>query len=135
MLICDRLLDLLLLKQDVANHLLTERLNALAIPVDVKTILRETLSTVGAYRLAMGEPHYDAVSGSIVAGRSSEQVDFTWRGALGILGSLFLEFVEAVVNCYLVAFINCCYSAVVSRLLVRCAFTFVSPGPGLQEQA
>lgn len=83
------------MKKDIASYLLSEKLDTLTLGPDIKAILRATLSTVGAYRLAMGEPHYDAVTGAIVEGKPSEQVDFTWRGALGALGKMFLEFLEA----------------------------------------
>jgi hypothetical protein len=88
-------LDLLLMKMDVASHLLSEKLDALAVSLEVKSILRVTLSTVGAYRLAMGQPYFDAVTGAIVEGKPSAQVDLTWRGALGTVGKMFLEFLEA----------------------------------------
>lgn len=93
--ICNRLLDLLLMKKDVASYLLSEKLDTLTLGSDIKAIIRATLSTVGTYRLAMGEPHYDTVTGAIVEGKPTEQVDFTWRGALGGLGMMFLEFLEA----------------------------------------
>ena len=92
---CDRVLDLLLMKKDVADHLLSEKLDTLTVSLEVKSVLRDTLSTAGAYRLAMGQPHFDAVTGAIVKGRPPEQVDFTWREALGIVGTMFLEFLEA----------------------------------------
>ena len=96
----DRLLDLLLLKKDVAGHLLSEKLDALTVSLEAKLHLRNTLSTVGAYRVAMGEPHFDSVTGGIVAGRPPANVDFTWRGALGLVGKMFLEFLEARCETY-----------------------------------
>lgn len=83
------------MKKDVANLLLSEKLETLTVSLDVKSILRETLSTVEGYRKAMGDPHFCGAAGAIVDGRPAEQVDFTWRGALGIVGMLFLELFEA----------------------------------------
>ena len=95
MALCNRLLDLLLLKKDVVSLLLSERLDTLTVCPDVKSILRTKLSTVGAYRLAMGEPHFDAVAGAMKEGKPTDQIDFTWRGALGVVGKMFLELLEA----------------------------------------
>ena len=75
--------------------MLSEKLDLLTVSPEAKSELRNTLSTVGAYRIAMGEAHFDAVAGAIVAGRPQVDVDFTWRGALGNVGKLFLELVEA----------------------------------------
>lgn len=83
------------MKKDAASLLLSEKLDMMTMSPDVKDVLRATLSTVGAYRQAMGEPHYDAVAGAIVEGKSSEHIDLTWRGTLGVLGKMFLEFFEA----------------------------------------
>ena len=66
--------------------------------VEVKTALRDNLSSVAAYRLAMGEPHFDDKTGAVRAGKPLDMVDMTWRGTLGILGKMVLEFVEAVGN-------------------------------------
>ena len=91
----DRLLDLLLMKKDVANHLLTEKLEMLTVSVEVKSMLRDMLSTVAAYRSGMGEPHFNPDTGTVVLGVMPDQMDLTWRGAVGLLGKMFLEFVEA----------------------------------------
>jgi len=90
-----RLLDLLLLKKDIAHHVLTDKLEPLALSIEVKAALRGRLSSVAAYRSAMGEPHDDDQTGTILDGKPSDHVDMTWRGALGILGKMILEFVEA----------------------------------------
>jgi hypothetical protein len=83
------------MKRDIANHVLTEKLELLALSVEVKAALRGTLSSVAAYRLAMGEPHYDDQTGTIRPGKPLDLIDMTWRGTLGILGKMCLEFVEA----------------------------------------
>lgn len=79
----------------MAHHVLTDKLELLALSFEVKAALRETLSSAAAYRSAMGEPHVDDQTGAIRHGKPSDQVDLTWRSALGILGNLCLEFVEA----------------------------------------
>ena len=83
------------MKMEISNHLLSEKPDTLTVALDVKSIIRAALSTVGAYRLLMGEKHFDAITGDILDAQSPDQVDFTWRGALGIVGKMFLEFVEA----------------------------------------
>jgi hypothetical protein len=104
-------MDLLLLKKDVASHLLFQKMDTLTLAVDIKTIIRETVSTVDKYRSAMGEPHYDPKTATIVDGKPVDTVDLTWRGALGILGRMFLELLEAMV-CKLAAAKYCWNGAV-----------------------
>ena len=84
-----------MLKKEVFSLLLSEKLDTLTVCTNVKAILRATLSTVGAYRLAMGEPHLDTIAGAILESKPTEQIDITWRGALGVVGKMFLELVEA----------------------------------------
>jgi len=45
---------MLLLKKDIGLHILTEKLEPLALSVEVKAALRAILSSVAAYRSAMG---------------------------------------------------------------------------------
>ena len=90
-----RLLDLLLLKKDIGHYALTDKLEQLALSLEVKSALRTILSSVASYRSAMGEPHFDDKTGVIRLGKPFDQVDLTWRGTMGILGRMFLELFEA----------------------------------------
>ena len=90
-----RLLDLLLLKKDIGHYALTDKLEQLALSLEVKAALRTILSSVASYRSAMGEPHFDDTTGVIRLGKPVDQVDLTWRGTMGILGRMFLELFEA----------------------------------------
>ena len=83
------------MKKDVANHLPNEKLEMLTVSVEVKSMLRDMLSTVAAYRSGMGKPHFNPDTGTIVLAQTPDETDLTWRGAVGHLGKMFLEFVEA----------------------------------------
>ena len=85
----------LLLKSDIGHYALTDKLEQLALSLEVKSALRTILSSVASYRSAMGEPHFDDKTGVIWLGKPFDQVDLTWRGTLGILGRMFLELFEA----------------------------------------
>ena len=85
----------MLLKKDITHHVLTNKLDLLALSVEVKGFLRKTLSSAAAYRSAMGEPYFDDQTGTIRDGKPSNLIDMTWRGTLGSLGKMCLEFVEA----------------------------------------
>ena len=85
----------MLFKKDIADHILTDKLQLLEMPDKVKAVLRATLSSVAAYRSAMGELHFDDQTGNIQEGNPSDQVDLSWRVAPGIVGNMFLELAEA----------------------------------------
>lgn len=76
------LLDLLLLKRDILEHLLHEKIEVLGLPASAKLAIRNSMSSVAAYRRAFG--HRDAV-----------QVDLTWFGALPQAGQHLIRLIEA----------------------------------------
>ena len=81
----------MLLKKDIGHYALTDKLEQLALSLEVKAALRTILSSVASYRSAMGEPHFDDTTGVIRLGKPVDQVDLTWRGTMGIIGRMCLE--------------------------------------------
>ena len=76
------LLDLLLFKRDVLEHLLQEKMEVLGLPASAKSAIREHMSSVAAYRAAFG--HRDAAP-----------ADLTWFGALPQAAQHLIRLIEA----------------------------------------
>lgn len=81
------------MKKHTANYILTHQLDLLSLAADETASLREMLSSVGAYSLVKGLPHFDKQTGTIVSGVGAATVDRV--GGLSALGKMCFEFVEA----------------------------------------
>ena len=64
----ERLLDWSLMKKDIAHYLLTVQLDSLSMNDEDKSTLRAAVSSVGAYRVALGMPHFNCLTGAFVDG-------------------------------------------------------------------
>ncbi len=89
---CGRLLDLILMKKDVLQVMLGDKLESLGLEVRIKDKLRATLASHVSYRQSMREP---AMVDGVVVKVTDDLKDLTWMGALSNVGKMFFHHVEA----------------------------------------